>query len=1522
MKKIISYLLVALAFCAGAQTLPVKERAAKEKKLRRAVPARMVGFALREGLPDIYGWLRYDERNQDEYGICRFNAATPANVEVLFPFDQNTAACAGAFANGKYYAYLYAPNDGGATPLSFGTVDLVTGEYAMIKDYRGLNTLFSDMAYDYSSGTMYAIGSPGGGEVSLLLTVDLETGDIATVANLGEKFVSLACSYDGKLYAVKGDDGYLYSIGKDGTVAEIGYTWEEPEGAYLQSMEFDHCSETLYWAGVNIYEEGFLAKIDLNTGEATRLGIIGNNAQVVGLHIPFVRVAENAPAAVSDFTVVPAANGVLSARLSWTNPSETSGGLQLASIDRVEIFRNDELVHTLPDARPGGNGSWTDNSIGISGLATYRIVAVNSEGGGLPVSQTVFVGRDVPVAPSGVAVESQSASIVDLKWNPVSEGLHGGWIDAATLAYRIVRLPDNKALAEACRETSYKDNDFVEFGSYSYEITALTEDGKGGSATSGSVLAGPPVALPYSCAFSTDEEFAMWTVVDANRDGQTWKRETTLDAALYTYSGTESGNDWLISPPFSLQKGKVYRLRFKLQSYGETSPEKMSVHLGQGVTVDAMTMELGNYTVTNNKFQEHEIILPELQEDGMCHLGFRCYSDPDMFKLYLTDVAFDCVETGTIEGTVTDGASPLGNVAVSLQNTDLSAVTDANGHYRMEDVESGDYAVAFECPGYARQQKDMTVTAGGIHVVDAVLEKLSLMDVKGIVVNETGNPVQGASITISAYEDYAMESAADGSFSFTGVKVAGSAELTIERYGLRSYEQELELSAVADLGEVLLEDKLLPPYGLKAEAIGEEVALSWQMPFDSREFRHDSGEHGGRIGKTDGVANSVFGAVFRTPSRLTGMSWYSEKFLQEHPKINVFVFDLDVDGNPTSSILYSQKDVANEDDSWNVLSFPEPIDAPNGYMLAVSCEGHVGLGLDTGMNPDYPFEERTNCYSDDYATGEFIYTEEHDIRRSMMIRAAGCTLSDAMLPDASSPKKYNVWRMRQGEETDETAWTLLTAEPQNAMNYVDAQWKSMPQGFYRYAVKTVYADGEMSAGELSDPVASKMLADVSITVRTNTPANESEGSKVVLACSDGDASHVYEAEVGSDGVCRIPGIWKGIYRIEIKKRGFVPVVAENVDFSTDDTYSLSYSQDEYVVEPFNLEIFPTGETGQRLFSWNTTHHLFDDFEAHEDFAIDSPGETGWEYVDGDGSPVYSIDGVDYANAEAPMAFMVFNPFRTDPVLGVVNDFIRPHSGNKYLAAFASARSRNDDYFISPKLDFTKEFTFKFYAKSCTGDYGMEEMNVGYSTTGTDASDFVWLNGETPVELPADEWMEYRYTIPATAKHVAINCVSPQVFMMMVDDVFVGVELPEDLDVDAIREDLSFEVYLDGKKMADTGEKTYLFSGLSPEKHRAGVKAVFASTTTPMVEVEFDLGDSSVKGVVENGHVAVYPNPTQGEINISGDYDYAVVFNISGKQVGRFPAGEKIDIGGCPAGLYVVRIVSQERVSTEKILLTK
>ena len=517
--------------------------------------------------------------------------------------------------------------------------------------------------------------------------------------------------------------------------------------------------------------------------------------------------------------------------------------------------------------------------------------------------------------------------------------------------------------------------------------------------------------------------------------------------------------------------------------------------------------------------------------------------------------------------------------------------------------------------------------------------------------------------------------------------------------------------------------------------------------------------------------------------------------------------------------------------------------------------------------------------------------------------------------------KYEVYRLADTDADDQTKWTKLSDAPLAERTLADAQWAALPYGGYRYAVKAVYGDNDASDARLSAVEYCNMTLPLNVAVSTSTPTNEADGAAVALKGQT--FGNEYTGTVGTDGKLSLGEVWRDVYNVTVSKPGFTTFAAEH-DATKGETATVNAVLDEYRVDPFGLEVSKTSTAGQRKFVWNTPNYLFDDFEGHEAFAVNSPGIIGWTYIDDSHTATIPIDGVNYPNAGAEMAFQVFNPYETDPVLGVINEGIRPHSGKQFLASFAKENSSvyNNDFIISPELSFAKDFTFKFFAKSFNEDYGREKMNAGYSTTGKAADNFKWLNGENPVELPMGEWTEYRYTVPAEAKYVAINCVSDYLLFMMVDDVFVGYELPDGVDPDNIRGDLKFEVYLDGNKVAEQAERSFTFDKLQNGTHRAGVKALFHTEASPLVETEFVVTDGSAVSVVVNGSNRVYPNPTTGILNIDGAYDRVDVLNVAGAVVARFGNDSTIDIAGNPEGVYIVRVVSGENVTTTKVILKK
>lgn len=241
--------------------------------------------------------------------------------------------------------------------------------------------------------------------------------------------------------------------------------------------------------------------------------------------------------------------------------------------------------------------------------------------------------------------------------------------------------------------------------------------------------------------------------------------------------------------------------------------------------------------------------------------------------------------------------------------------------------------------------------------------------------------------------------------------------------------------------------------------------------------------------------------------------------------------------------------------------------------------------------------------------------------------------------------------------------------------------------------------------------------------------------------------------------------------------------------------------------PYNLRLTGVNEHTVSL-AWTSPEPVdgfLEDFEGHNDFAINSPGSIGWTYIDADNKLTYTWQACTFPTQGQKMAYVVMNPWQTVPAVND-NPNYKPHSGQKMLVDFCAVDAQNNDYIISPRLNFDADFQISFWARSYkTGEnYNAERIRVGYSTTGTQPSDFTFVNESPYVELP-DEWTLVAYDIPKDARYVTINCVSDDAFMLLIDDIFVGTNKirPESANMAraaAKNPVVGFNVYRNGEKL--------------------------------------------------------------------------------------------------------------------------
>ncbi len=176
--------------------------------------------------------------------------------------------------------------------------------------------------------------------------------------------------------------------------------------------------------------------------------------------------------------------------------------------------------------------------------------------------------------------------------------------------------------------------------------------------------------------------------------------------------------------------------------------------------------------------------------------------------------------------------------------------------------------------------------------------------------------------------------------------------------------------------------------------------------------------------------------------------------------------------------------------------------------------------------------------------------------------------------------------------------------------------------------------------------------------------------------------------------------------------------------------------------------------------------IVDDIEGHEFGAVNSPGTVGWTYIDGDAAPTATYDLLSYPNEGSPMAFVVLD----DYLLAGNHYNVTAHSGHKFFGSPYHSDRANDDWIVSPELDFSEPFTFSFFARSFADRFPDEKFVACYSLTTAAAGSFIPLHCETITTTAV--WTEYSFTVPAEAKYVAVHCVSHDQYMFCLDDLTI------------------------------------------------------------------------------------------------------------------------------------------------------
>ncbi len=154
-----------------------------------------------------------------------------------------------------------------------------------------------------------------------------------------------------------------------------------------------------------------------------------------------------------------------------------------------------------------------------------------------------------------------------------------------------------------------------------------------------------PIVPPYVMGFEEDEDFASWTIVDANEDNKTWEIQAmggyNSDGCVrYHYSYNVGADDWLISPKLSLEAGKNYGIMLKARKNSTNYTERFKIFIGNGPSPDQLTTEIFNVEESEMEvtvdYQEFSAVVT-INTTGDYYVGIQATSPPNQYYLYVDD---------------------------------------------------------------------------------------------------------------------------------------------------------------------------------------------------------------------------------------------------------------------------------------------------------------------------------------------------------------------------------------------------------------------------------------------------------------------------------------------------------------------------------------------------------------------------------------------------------------------------------------------------------------------------------------------------------------------------------------------------------------------------------------------------------------------------------------------------------------------------------------------------------------------
>ncbi len=1234
-----------------------------------------------------------------------------------------------------------------------------------------------------------------------------------------------------------------------------------------------------------------------------------------------------APNSITNFSVETQINTEIQATFSWVNPTIDYAGNTLGNMTGVKVYRGTHPMNLTEIADlPSGAGqsmTYTD-TLPEGGSYTHRFVPYNNSGNGTVYNTpiTFFGYETVPGAPANIIFTQNESLQTVISWDVVNYGENGGILEDPVVGYKITRtLGDTtETLAEMHPSTTYTETNIPELNLYSYTITALT---------SPTNLGVPAIVSAY-----TGMNANQISVTSGNNPSDQpfeLSRGSIISQSIYTPE--EIGGSGLITSlsyfgnlgTTSSAHYKIYMSVTDRNTFGTTPDNAVWEYFGdQKLLFDgdiefpagrnAITIDLNQpfyYDANSNQNVIITIVKPLLSNvpsvnpreffntpvDGMRTYYSIGYS-VDLSVISTQPASWTTEEIitipsivvekitnyGSLSGTVTSAAdgSALEDVTVTITPDDSNAyqtettTTNATGAYQVPALMAGNYMATFSKDTYNTVEINFSIEPNEQLTLDAALDNSLPILISGTVIDTEGNGLEGITLNLTGFSEFSTISNATGHF-------------VLEAFADKQYELEAThplyvaetISFTSEendytIDPITLEIALNKPGNVIAVNNNGVGDINWSIPVGH--YNETMLGWGSFITTGDAWGNGgdpfIAGIRFETSDLQAQLTEGAELthvrvYFANHAQAVIKIFE----GANAEQLIYSQP-VSIPDEDWYVIELTQslPIDVNKELWIGVEfLAGQYGaypIGLDDGPNaPGYKGSMK-------YENG--VWTQMSLTNKNWNIYGIANNTMEA------DPSGYKVYR----SPASESNWTELTPSPITATNFSDVSLNDAAPNMYKYGVTALYDNDLASEMGISNEIEHNMFFD--FTLMLSPDFGNAEGAYVSIWNDENFA----EAFVSNGNSVIISDLMYGNYNLRVELDNYE--IVELSDITVEENSTITIPLILLKVQPSNLTATVDGTSAQ--LNW-TLHSTFTDkIEKYEDFERQNIGNYIMNDLDGLGT--YTYNNFTWPNAGIPMAFMVFNPYSTTPPVNIPS-----FSGRRFLTAFAGPDGANNDWFIIP----AGSGQFSFNAASLTNEM-LEKMQVLYSVTGTEVSDFIAFGDQITVPV---NWTEYSFDAPEGTKYVAVNFISNDSYILKIDDLTYEKEY---------NHALYYNVYLDGELVADNVMETnFMLEDLTPGTHIAEVEAIYETGASEKTEVIISMLNVEDYEMEE---FSVYPNPSTDKFWLKISRNATVsIFDLNGRILysGEKEAGTSMIEHDFSAGVYIIQVQTEKGTTSKKLI---